>query len=146
MSGTHSRHQGRNAWGHFAPRNSLGEGTRFTLGRSGNPLGRPPSCQREFQAFIMDGVTVSDLRRILADPRTRSTARVAAKWALLYHTRQEPISQADVIQARRYYRSWYRKPFDALFAIFTDEHTTPERREAARQRLCKWWAIHYVVL
>lgn len=137
---------GRDTGGRFAKGNTYGLSTRYAKGKSGNRLGRPVSCDTWLRLFADHNYGPAELRRILANPLAKSLERIAARWALVYHTKDLPIEGADPREACRFYRRWYRKSFEALFAIFVNEGESPDRREAARNRLCRCWDRHGIVL
>jgi len=130
---------GRNHGGRFTRGNAFGRLTRFKPSTTGNPRGRPPDAETWLRVFNQRGYGLRELQQIITDPRARSTARAAARWGIAYLSRNLMIVVADEDRAYRLYRRWYRKTFDALFDIYFNVCETPERREAARRRLGRWW-------
>jgi len=130
--------QRRDHRGRFSKGNRHGVATRFQRGTSGNSRGRPPTFDTCLKALSKRNLGPAELKSILLEPRARLMERSTAAWSLIRLSRGHPVANADPAKARCFYRRWYRKPYGKLVMIFTSDNETPERREAARRRLCRW--------
>ncbi len=129
----------RDSTGRFTPGNGAGRVHRFAPGQTGNPAGRPPKLATCLRALLAAAPSDAALRELIDNPGRRDNERRAARYLLTDRHVHQPIAEADPVEAKRLYRAWFRKSIGDCVRIFVDPSQSPERREAARQRVFAGW-------